>query len=631
MKFRLHIAIAATLALAGPGLAASPKPLANTDWAFYGGASGTMQDRYSTLAQINTGNVAQLKEAWRYDAGGAGQTQPMKVGNRLFGYGGTGANASAFAVDAASGKLLWTYVGASASRGFAYWKSGKEERLFVTEQPFVTALDPNTGKPIAGFGTNGRIDLRKGLLPGDPSRNLAITSPGQVFGDLYITGFRTTEANPSYPGDIRAYDVRTGKVVWTFHTIPHAGEPGIETWEDGKTTGAANNWTGLSIDQKRGIVYIPTGSATSDFYGANRVGDDLYANTLLALDARTGKKLWHFQAVHHDMWDRDFPSPPTLGTVMHDGKKVDIVAQPSKIGWLYVLDRVTGKPLWPIEERPVPQSTTPGEVSSKTQPFVTTPAPFARQVFTCDMVDTRTPEVKAWGDANCPALKSAGNFVPLEVGRQTVVFPGFDGGAEWGGSAITPGGVMYVNANDLVWTSAMRATPPPAAATGLAAAAASRGPAGGGTPPVDGADRELQPAALDPEAYGFTGYTKWMAPDGHPGVKPPWGTLNAIDLNTGKYLWTVPLGEYPDLVAKGITNTGSENYGGPVVTAGGLVFIGATRADNKFRAFDAKTGKILWEGMLPASGGATPITYSQGGKQYVVIRAGASYVAYALP
>jgi quinoprotein glucose dehydrogenase len=312
---------------------------------------------------------------------------------------------------------------------------------------------------------------------------------------------------------------------------------------------------------------------------------------------------------------------------MHNGRKVDVVAQPSKIGWLYVFDRVTGKPLWPIEERPVAQSTTPGEVSSKTQPFVTAPAPYARQVFTCDMVDTRTPEVKAWGDAQCASLRSEGNFTPLELDRRTVVFPGFDGGAEWGGSALTPGGVMYVNANDLVWTSQMRAVAPPTGATaGLAGRAAQAGP-----PPIDGAERELQPAEPNPDAYNFTGYTKWMAPDGHPGVKPPWGTLNAIDLNTGQYLWTVPLGEYPDLVAKGVTNTGSENYGGPVVTAGGLVFIGATRADNKFRAFDARTGKQLWEGMLPASGGATPITYSQGGKQYVVIRAGASYVAYALP
>ena len=631
------VSIAALLAVSLNGQSLAAPAVKDADWAFYGGASTPSGDRYSTLNQINTTNVTGLQEAWRYQAGGGGQTHPMVIDGKLFGYG----QGTAFAVDAATGKELWTYAGATSSRGFAYWKSGREQRLFVTQGPFITALDPDTGKPIMSFGTDGRIDLRKGLLPGDPTRSLSITSPGMIFGNLFITGFRTSENNPAYPGDIRAFDVRTGKVVWTFHTIPRAGEPGSETWPSTINSGGANNWAGMAIDTRRGIVYVPTGSATPDFYGAARPGDNLYANSLVALNARTGKRLWHFQAVHHDIWDADFPSPPTLGRVKHNGRMVDIVAQPSKLGWLYVLNRATGTPLWPIEERPVAQSTLPGEVSSKTQPFVTVPAPFARQRFTCDMVDDRTPEVRAWGQEQCATMRSEGIFTPLGLDKRTVIFPGFDGGAEWGGSAMTPSGVMYVNSNDLVWTSMMRpSTPPGAAGAAGSAPAAGAAPAAPGAQPaaapppvaeVVGADRELQPALPAPSPYSFTGYARWMAPDGFPGVKPPWGTLNAIDLNTGRYLWKAPLGEYPALVARGLTHPGAENYGGPVATAGGLVFIGATRADAKFRAFDSKTGTVLWETKLPAAGTATPVTYAINGTQYVVIRAGANYVAYSLP
>jgi quinoprotein glucose dehydrogenase len=402
-----------------------------------------------------------------------------------------------------------------------------------------------------------------------------------IYRDLFITGFRTAESEPAYPGDIRAYDVRSGKVVWTFHTLPRPGETGSDTWPEGRTTGAANSWAGLAIDETRGIVYAPTGSAVSDFYGANRAGANLFANSLVALDASTGKRLWHFQAVHHDILDRDFPSPPLLATIQKDGRPLDVVAQPSKQGWLYVFNRVTGEPLWPIEERKVPASDVPGESAWPTQPHVTKPAPFARQTLTEDMLTAITPEDHQAALEQFRTFRNEGPFTPLALGRNTVVFPGFDGGAEWGGSAFDPRtGVMYINANDLAWTSMMRAG------------------RGGG--------------------YTFGGYNRWMI-NGHPGVAPPWGTLNAIDLATGEYRWKIPLGEYPDLVAKGIRNTGSQNYGGPIVTAGGLVFIGATIEDRKFHAFDSATGKLLWETTLPGTGRATPATYRINGKQYVVI------------
>ena len=520
------------------------------------------------------------------------------------------------------------------------------------------------------------------------------------------------------------FDVHTGEMKWAFHTIPHPGEPGYETWpkDAWKYTGAANNWSGMVLDEKRGTVYAPTGSAVIDFYGADRAGNDLYANSLLALDANTGKLLWHFQAVHHDMWDRDFPSPPVLLTVKHDGKMVDAVAQPTKHGVLYVFDRVTGTPLFPIEEKAFPASTTPGEWSSPTQPMPSMPEPYARQRLTADMLTQRTPEAHAWAAKEFATFLSDGPFVPLQVDKQTVVFPGFDGGAEWGGSAVDPkSGVIYLNANDLPWTGSLTEVKAGGAGataynnqcaachgtdrkgqapvfpslidatqhlteeqmadvvhagrgrmpsfpnitgdnlhalltfvrTGIEAGPMAQPSRGGGraqapTPPPlpDRSDKEeLAPglgASNAPKAkYRFTGYRKFLDPDGYPAVMPPWGTLNAIDLNTGKFLWKVPLGQYPELVAQGLKDTGSENYGGPVVTASGLVFIGATNFDHKLRVFDSKTGTLLWEYTMEFAGNATPSTYIVDGKQYVVIAIsnarnpkapqGAKYVAFALP
>jgi len=706
--------------------AVTPADTRNADWPVYGGHKEG--DRYSPLTQINRDNVKQLQVAWTYDTGeqAALQTHPLIVGRQIFVY--TPSQKIA-ALDATDGKELWKFDSGISSgqpdRGFAYWTDGIQKILFAETLYALWALNPDTGKPIIAFGRNGMIDLRNNLGPESPAGTVAITSPGIIYKNIIITGFRTAEAEPAPHGDIRAFDVHTGEMKWAFHTIPHPGEPGYETWpkDAWKYTGSANNWAGMALDEKRGIVYVPTGSAVTDFYGADRAGEDLYANTLLALDANTGKLIWHFQAVHHDMWDRDFPSPPALVTVKHNGTMVDAVAQTTKHGVIFLFDRVSGKPLFPIQERTFSASKVPGEWSSPTQPLPTTPEPFARQRLTADMLTNRTPEAHAWAVEQFKTFQSDGQFLPFGVDIQTVVFPGFDGGAEWGGSAVDPkSGVIYVNANDVAWTGGLtevraegqgmttyqnqcaachgpdRAGSPPTfpslvAATKTMTAAqmaevvhngrgrmpsfpqisgptletlleyvrtgqdtntaiggGRQGGLLGGPPPPslisDHSDKEeLGPGRGSTNApiakYRFTGYRKFLDPDGYPAVVPPWGTLNAIDLNTGKFLWKIPLGEYPELAAKGIKNTGTENYGGPIVTAGGLVIIGATNFDHKIRAFDSRSGKLLWEYTMEFSGNATPATYMVDGKQYIVIAIsngkapkapqGAKYVAFALP
>jgi len=573
-------------------------------------------------------------------------------------------------------------------------------RIFAAVQNYLYALSAETGQPITAFGQEGRIDLRADLSRPPEEQSIILTSPGIIYKDLLIIGGRTPEALPAPLGDVRAYDVRTGKLRWSFHTIPRPGEFGYETWPKDAWTysGAANNWAGMALDPKRGIVYVPTGSAASDFYGADRLGDNLFANSLIALNAETGQRIWHFQAVKHDLWDRDFPSPPSLVTVKRDGKLVDAVAQSTKQGWVYLFDRTNGQPLFPIEYMSYPASNVPGEAAAATQPLPTKPAPFARQRLTEDLLSTRTPEIHAWAVEQFRKFRSEGQFVPLSAGIETVIFPGFDGGAEWGGSTFDPAtGLLYVNANDIAWTSSLAGNQGGNSATrlyltncanchgddlsgappGIPALTNLQGRMsaqqigatireGGGRMPsfpnlrpqditaiaqfvLQGGSKEMEPGAppaLLPatgnQKYRFTGYHKFLDPDGYPAIAPPWGTLNAIDLNTGQYAWKIPLGEYPALAAQGLKNTGTENYGGPIVTAGGLVFIAATNFDRKFRAFDKATGKLLWETTLPFAGNATPITYVTGGKQYVVIYAtggkagrggpsGGAYVAFALP
>ena len=781
--------IAATLAR-GAGCFAQ-----SADWPVYNG--GRDGDHYSPLTQIVRANVHELKVAWTFDSGEKGsiQTNPLVIGGTMYAYTPT---QKVVALDAATGALRWKFdsgiVGTQPTRGLSWWTDGKENRLFAGVMNFLYCLDPVTGNPIASFGENGRVDLRKGLdrgLGGNyQEQSIVLTSPGIVYKDMIIVGGRNPETHPAPPGDIRAFDVHTGKLRWDFHTIPRPGEKGFETWppDAWKNAGAANNWAGMALDEKRGVLFAPTGSAVMDFFGGDRVGDDLYANTLLALNAETGKRIWHFQGVHHDIWDRDFPSPPALFTVQRDGKTIEALAQTTKQGFVYLFDRVTGKPLFPVRERPYPASTVPGEVAAKTQPLPDWPEPFARQRLTEDMLTTRTPEAHAWAVKEFQNIRSGGQFLPFALEKQTVVFPGFDGGAEWGGPAIDPvHDVLFVNANEMVWLGGLtpvgesgtpgervyreqcavchgldRSGSPPAfpalvdvtkrmpdakitqtVKQGIgrmpsfpnvndrsmgdllgflrtAAKASSdkkemasnaptpapqareedtpgraaytnrcaicHGDNREGIPPsfpmliglgarmsaaqtadfihkgkgrmppmpsVQGPELESLLRYLGvnagseagtktaPPEYIFTGYRKFLDPEGYPAFQPPWGTLSALDLKTGKYLWKINLGEFPELAAQGMKDTGSENYGGPIVTAGGVLFIGATVHDRKFRAFDTATGELLWEVELPYGGVATPATYMIDGKQFVVIACsgardpktpqGGAYVAFALP
>jgi len=668
--------------------------LGQRDWPIYGGSPEN--DHYSDLAQINRGNVKQLTVAWSFDTQEEGglQTSPLEVEGVLY---ALTPSQKVFAIDATTGKLFWKFdsgvKGTQPDRGLAYWTDGKDKRLLVGVMNYLYALDAATGGPISTFGKNGRIDLREDLGRDPTKQSIYLTSPGVVYKDLIIVGGREPETLPAPPGDIRAYDVRTGKLRWSFHTIPHPGEFGYETWpkEAWKSSGAANNWAGMSVDVKRGIVYVPTGSAAMDFYGADRVGDDLFADCLLALNAETGERVWHFQEVRHDIWDRDLPAPPLLLTVKHEGKDVEAVAQTTKQGFVYLFDRSNGQPLFPVEYRKFPSSTVPGEVAAAEQPVPTRPAPYARQRLSKDGLTTRTAQAHQWALEQFRKFRSEGQFVPFSMGKDTVIFPGFDGGAEWGGPAIDrETAILYVNANDVAWTGALAENTGEntAKAIYLSQCGVCHGERMAGSPPAipslagvgdrlrpqqlvttikngkgrmpgfpnltddqmfalvdyltSGESKELPASGPFPPTmkYRFTGYKKFLDPDGYPAVAPPWGTLNAINLNTGDFVWKIPLGEYPELAAKGQGKTGTENYGGPVVTAGGLVFIGATNFDRKFRAFDKATGELLWETSLPFSGNATPITYEVDGRQYVVIAAGGGkdpksasggvYVAFAL-
>ena len=673
------------------------------EWRAYGGGPENIQ--YSALDQINRENVQRLKVAWRFDTGDAFpgsemQCNPIVIDGVLF---ATTPRLRVIALDAATGKLLWRFDPNEGpktdrlrrNRGVMWWGGDREQRLFFVSRHFLFALDAATGKPVRGFGRQGRVDLREGLGRDPQTVSISATSPGVIYKDLLILGSIASEALPSPPGDVRAYDVRTGRLRWSFHTIPHPGEFGFETWpkDAWKYSGAANNWAGMSLDEERGLVFVPTGSAAFDFYGANRHGDNLFANTLLALKAETGERVWHFQGVRHDVWDRDFPAPPRLVTVKREGNPIDAVAQITKSGHVFVFERETGKPLFPVEYREVPPSDVEGEKLAATQPLPLKPPPFSRQIFTRKMITKRTPEAYKAVLERFDRLRSGNQFTPPSL-QGTILFPGFDGGGEWGGGAFDPAtGLLYVNANEMPWIlrlveraslqagatsrnlyleycagchgKEMGGAPPefpslvaigeksgPREIERIIRKGAGRMPAFANLPPravqalaaylAAGEDREIAVPAPSPMdlKYKHDGYNKFLDPDGYPAVEPPWGTLNAIDLNQGKIVWKIPFGEFPELAAQGMRGTGSENYGGPVVTAGGVVFIGATNHDRKFRAFDKTSGELLWETTLPAAGNATPAVYEAAGRQYVVIAAGGgkwgnpsggSYVAFALP
>ncbi|PWT97559.1 MAG: pyrrolo-quinoline quinone [Terriglobia bacterium] len=675
-----------------------------TEWRVYNGSPGG--SHYSSLKQINQSNVGQLQVAWTYDAGdvpGTLETNPIVVNGVL--YGNT-TSQKVFALNAATGKEIWIFPtgegGRGGNRGLAYWGSGSDQRIFESFGRYLYAIDANTGKRVASFGTNGRIDLQEGLR-GDTT---GLGAPAAIYKDLLITGNRAGETSPASPGDIRAYDARTGKLRWVFHTIPHPGEFGYDTWPKDAWTyiGNAGDWMGMSLDEKHGIVFVPTANADDAYVGTNRLGDNLFATSLVALNAETGERIWHFQTVKHDLWDRDVPAPPTLVTVKRDGKDVEAVAQITKTGHVFLFERTTGKPLFPIEYRRYPASTVPGEVTSETQGLPTKPAPFARQLLTEDMLTNRTPEAHQAAVARFRQFRSEGQFIPPSVSKETIMFPGMDGGGEWGGAAFDPEtGLLYVNSNEMAWLYALVKVPPRGQEisgrelyveecgschredrTGAPPQIPSLIGLGDRMQPTDvrsmifyGSGRMPSFATLPAEyinaivqyvtsgqeavvaapvrppsptdtPFRSAGYLKFLDIDGYPAISPPWGTLNAINLNTGDYAWKIPLGEYPELAEKGMKNTGTENYGGPIVTAGGLVFIAATNYDKKLRAFDKKTGKLLWETTLPFPGNATPATYEVDGRQFIVIatsgngilhnqrnirgrQAGASYVAFALP
>jgi quinoprotein glucose dehydrogenase len=675
---------------------------ARRSWSVFGGGPDNIH--YSSLDQINRDNVHSLEVAWRFDSGDEHpksemECNPIVVDGVLY---ATTPNGNLVALDAATGSLRWRYdateglrnIGKVRNRGVTYWSDGADRRIFVGVRQYLVSLDAATGKPITTFGKAGRIDLREGLGR-EPLNWVTMTSPAIVYKDLVIVGGAMSETLPASPGDIRAYDVHSGQLRWSFHTIPHPGELGYETWPKTAWTysGSANNWAGMAIDLKRGIIFAPTGSAASDFYGANRVGDDLFATSLIALNAETGKRIWHYQFVHHDIWDRDPPSAPALVTVKRDGHDVDAVAQTTKQGYVYLFDRETGKPLFPMKKQKYPPSDLEGEVTAKEQSLPALPAPFARQKLTADMITTRTPEAHQEALERFNKLRSDGQFIPGST-QGTIIFPGYDGGAEWGGGAFDPTtGLLYVNANEMAWVLRLVPQKPRTGeANGreifLRNCSACHRADRTGTPPEfpsliglsdryeEGSVKELiaqgqgrmpgfanlghdqleavfefvyhgkettvkdsGPSPLDVK-YISDGYNKFLDKDGYPAIQPPWGTLTAIDLNSGRTAWKIPLGEYPELAAQGLTGTGSENYGGPVVTAGGLLFIGATNYDKVFRALDKATGKVLWQTTLPAAGNATPSTYEVNGRQYVVIAAGGgkspaptggSLVAFALP
>jgi quinoprotein glucose dehydrogenase len=670
-----------------------PMSAADTEWPVNGGRYNI---RYTELSQISPANVARLQVAWTWDAHEAFkdsemQSNPIVVDGMLF---ATTPKMHVVALDAGTGREIWNFDASNGEpiqrrfrhRGVTIYK----DRVFASYRQWVWAIDRKTGKPIQSFGDDGRIDLRKGLDRPYETLSVSASSPGVIYDDMIVYGTAVPETLPGAPGDIRAYDVHTGKIRWTFHTIPHPGELGYDTWppDAWKINGGANAWAGLSVDPTLGMIFAATGSASFDFYGANRIGDNLFADCVLALDARTGKRIWHFQGVKHDLWDLDFPAAPSLVTVTRNGKAVEAVAQITKTGFVFVLDRRTGTPLFPIEYRKVPASTLEGEKAALTQPFPLQPPPFTRQKFTEDMVTNRTPAAHAAVLEWLRKLDSGGMFTPPST-RGTVLMPGTDGGGEWGGAAYDPEtGLLYVNSNEQPWIIRMvtydttslynnncaschkadrTGTPPTFPSLVGIGERRSRQELityineGTGRMPgfshlgrgvaeivdflLTGKDTHaanLDTAAKDPnyQKYRNEGYILMRDPDGYPPLTPPWGTLNAIDLNKGEIRWRIPLGEYPELVAKGIKDTGSDNYGGPVVTKSGLLFIGATNFDKKFRAFDKLTGKLLWETVLPAAGNATPSVYEIGGKEYVVIvcgggkndaPSGSSIVAFALP
>lgn len=683
------------------------------DWRYYQGDQG--RNQYSSLDQINVDNVDQLELAWSYrtkDMDTSRNTQiqcnPLVIKGVLY---GTSPVLSCFALHAATGEEIWEFIpptderfnySMGVNRGLTFWEDENDMRLFYIAGNFMYCLEPATGRLIETFGDRGMVDIKVGLGPDALKHYVTGTTPGALYKDKIIVGCRVSEDRIAAPGYIRAYNVRTGEQEWIFHTIPKPDEYGYWTWpEDAyERIGGANNWSGMSVDEDRGMVFIPTGSASFDFYGGNRHGSNLFANCILALDAETGQRIWHFQTVHHDLWDRDLPAPPNLLTVHQGNQDILALAQITKSGYVFLFNRLTGEPLFPIEEIPVPGTDLRGEVTWPTQPIPLKPAPFARQSITEEDFADFDPATRELALETFRKINHDHMFTPPST-EGTLIYPGFDGGGEWGGAAVDEEtGIMYVNSNEMPWIHTMVDLAP--ALDGKLASAGKllydqhcaichkpdmKGDGitypsiidrrtkytrqglkeyisvGRGVMPAfdfltDAQKEELVTYVLNPEArtmnmaemdaiseelreipYSHTGYNRWVDQLGNPVIKPPWGNLTAIDLNTGEHIWQVPLGELDYLTDKGIDPTGTENYGGPVVTKGGLIFIGATK-DEKFRAINKYTGEVLWETKLPYGGYATPAVYAVEGHEYVVIACGGGkmgtpsgdvYIAFSLP
>ena len=575
----------------------------SSGWAYNGGDKA---DHYSPLTQITPANVASLREAWRLPMEGGGlESQPMVIGRTAY---VVTTKRVLVALDAATGQQKWAFDaklgGQQPIRGLSSWMDRGRTRIVFGNQTFLYLIDGETGQPVPGFGDGGRIDVRDHLRGPAESNAIYVTSPAMVYKDLIVVNGRVAENTPASPGDVRAFDAHTGKLVWTFHTIPHPGEAGADSWPKDAylKQGGVNAWSGASIDQARGIVYVNTGSPADDFYGAERLGDNRFANSTIALDAHNGRRIWDFQQVHHDLWDSDSTSPPILMSVQRDGRTIDAAVATNKQSYIYVFDRRTGKPLFPIMEQPFPASTVPGEVASKTQPVPTLPAPLSRKTITVDDLTTRTPEANAFARATYAKLNGAGApFVPIALDQDTLVVPGFSGGNEWGGMAADRHGVIYANAAN--GASMTRLTLNKRLDADSAAA----------KEPVPGGAQNGAPMLK----YAFTGYNGFRDQEGMSAIGEPAATLSAVDLNTGQYRWKLPFTLFAS---------------GPVVTESGLLFISSA---GSLQARDTGDGKVLWQTKLPALGGNTAAIYMVDGREFVLLASGGrgapAYVAYALP
>jgi quinoprotein glucose dehydrogenase len=603
----------------------APARQAYTSWPTYLGGAHSAQ--YSALDQINRTNVRGLQVVWTFPAGNrTNYFNPIVVDGVM--YVVARAN-DVVALDARTGKEIWSHAndGAVSGRGINYWESADraDRRLLYINRGALTAVDARTGQTIASFGQNGRVDLRDALAADGHDvaglQPFSTNNPGRVFEDLMIVSLPAQGAGyESTPGDVQAYDVRTGRLRWIFHSIPHDGEFGADTWPKGawRTHGGVHNWSELTVDEGRGIAYIPFGTARFDYYGGDREGQNLFANSIVALDARTGKRLWHQQLVHHDVWDYDLPTAPKLLTIRQNGTARDVVAQPTKMGFLFVFDRVTGAPIWPIEERPVPQSDVPGEKTWPTQPFPTRPAPFARQSFTEKDINPFIPQAEQqFLRDKLKSVRNEGLYTPPSF-QGSIQMPGHNGGANWGSAAVDPDrGELYVVAKSMPTLLKITLEDAPRAPVGTMV-----GPL---TPIVTPAQREAMMAQA--KANAAKGPVRYNSPfdfmltsTNLPSVGPPWSLMTAYDLNTGVIRWQVPVGTVTAPKDVGIPENSGAHWtrGGLLVTAGGLLFV-ATSSDKTLRAFDRDTGQALWSTVLPAVSEGVPATYAIDGRQYLAL------------